>query len=60
MHFNKADSELLGGGVFKCGKYAGWHMFGAGSLLGPTHATQVVERVCRQLMGSPSQNNSIK
>lgn len=28
MHFNEADSELLGGGVFKCGKYVGRSVFG--------------------------------
>lgn len=29
MHFNEADTELLGGGVFKCEKYVGWDVFGS-------------------------------
>lgn len=29
MHSNEADTELLGGGVFKCGKYVGCDIFGS-------------------------------
>lgn len=35
MHFNEADTELLGGGVFKCGKYVGLSIFGTGCLPWP-------------------------
>lgn len=40
MHFNEADTELLGGSVFKCGKYVGWSIFGTKTLLGPVKGTE--------------------
>lgn len=50
MHFNEADTELLGGSVFKCGKYVGSSVFGTKALLGPVKGTQIVEHVWRGLM----------
>lgn len=50
MHFNEADTQLLGGSVFKCGKYVGLNVFGTKALLGPVKGTQIVEHVCRELM----------
>lgn len=35
MHFNEADAELSGGGVFKCGKYVRLSVFGTKAPLGP-------------------------
>lgn len=43
MHFNEADTELLGGSVFKCGKYGGLNVFGTKALL--VKGTQIVEHV---------------
>ena len=35
MHFNEADTGVLGGGVFKCGKDVGRNVFGTKAFLGP-------------------------
>lgn len=59
MHFNEADTELLGGSVFKCGEYVGWNVFGTKAILGPVKRTQIVEHVCRELMCALSHCNSI-
>ncbi len=59
MHFNEADTELLGGSVFKCGKYGGSNVFGTKALLGPVKGTQIVEHVRRELMCALSYCNSI-
>lgn len=59
MHFNEADTELLGGSVFKWGKYVGWNSFGTNALLGPMKGTQIVEHVHRELMCALSHCNSI-
>lgn len=50
MHFNEANTELLGSSVFKCGKYVGSSIFGTKALLGPVKGTQIVEQVRRELM----------
>lgn len=59
MHFNEADTELLGGSVFKCGKYVGLSIFGTKALLGPVKGTQIVEHVWRELTCALSYCNSI-
>lgn len=59
MHFNEADTELLGGGVFKCGKYVGLSVFGTEACLGPVKGTQIVEHVHGELMCALSYCNSI-
>lgn len=59
MHFNEADTELLGGSVFKCGKYVGLSDFGTKALLGPVKWTQIVEHVRRELMSALLQLNLI-
>lgn len=48
MHFNEADTELLGGSVFKCGKYVGF--LAPKPYLAPVKGTKMVEHVCRELM----------
>lgn len=59
MHFNEADTELLGGSVFKCGKYVGLSIFGTKALLGPVKRTQIVEHARRELMCALLQLNLI-
>lgn len=59
MHFNEADTELLGGSVFKCGEYVGRNVFGTKALLGPVMGTQIVEHVREELMCALSHCNSI-
>lgn len=50
MHFNEADTELLGCSVCKCGKYLGSNVFGTKAFLGPVKGTQIVEQVRGELM----------
>lgn len=45
MHFDEADTGLLGGSVFKCEKYVGLRDFGTKTLLGPAKGTQIVHRI---------------
>lgn len=59
MHFNEADTELLGSSVFKCGKYVGSNVFGTKAALGTVKGTQIVEHAWRELMCALSYCNSI-